>query len=82
MCDVTKGFIKDESGNCVCPPGTALDMNNECIRCLPERGQKIDERGHCVCALEKGMIIDERGNCVCPTEFGYRLDAFGNCVPG
>lgn len=82
MCLVEKGFIRDENGNCVCPPGTGLNPNDECVRCTPERGQKVDERGHCVCALEKGMIIDERGNCVCPTEHGYRLDMYGNCVPG
>ncbi|KAG8317254.1 hypothetical protein J6590_031385 [Homalodisca vitripennis] len=82
ICAVDKGYIIDEAGNCVCPPGTALNANDECVRCLPERGQKVDERGRCVCALERGMIIDERGNCVCPTEFGYKLDANGNCVPG
>lgn len=78
-CIPEKGFIRDELGDCVCPPGTALNQNNECIRCLPEEGQKI-EKGQCVCALEKGMIIDERGNCVCPTQFGYKLDLNGNCV--
>lgn len=80
-CATDKGYVIDEEGNCVCPPGTALNSNDECVRCLPERGQRVDERGRCVCALEKGMIIDERGNCVCPTEFGYKLDINGNCVP-
>lgn len=81
-CDIQKGYIVDNEGNCVCPTGTALSSNDECIRCLPERGQRIDEHGHCVCALEKGMIIDERGNCICPTEYGYRIDINGNCKPG
>lgn len=81
-CPPDKGFVRDESGNCVCPPGTALNRNDdECIRCLPELGYKIDERGHCVCDLEKGLIIDERGNCRCPTEHGYRLDENGYCKP-
>lgn len=71
----------DEAGNCVCPPGTGLNANDECVRCLQERGQRIDDRGRCVCALERGMIIDERGNCVCPTEFGYKLDVNGHCAP-
>ncbi|RZF34371.1 hypothetical protein LSTR_LSTR008910 [Laodelphax striatellus] len=80
-CPFEKGFIRDDDGNCICPPGTGLSPSDECVRCLPERGQKIDERGNCVCALERGMIIDERGNCRCPTEHGYRLDFHGNCVP-
>lgn len=76
-----KGYVVDEVGNCVCPPGTGLNANDECVRCLQERGQRIDDRGRCVCALERGMIIDERGNCVCPTEFGYKLDVNGHCAP-
>jgi len=81
QCALEKGYVVDEQGNCVCPPGTALNTADECVRCVVERGQKIDERGRCVCALERGMIIDERGNCVCPTEYGYKLDPTGNCVP-
>lgn len=71
----------NDKGECVCPPNTALNENDECIPCLPEKGLKIDERGRCVCALEKGFIIDERGNCVCPVEYGYYLDNKGNCIP-
>jgi len=82
LCPIDKGYIRDENGNCICPPNTAMNENDECIPCLIEKGLKVDERGRCVCALERGMIIDERGNCVCPIEFGYRLDSFGNCIPG
>jgi len=69
------------SGECVCPPDTALNENDDCVPCPIEKGLTIDERGRCVCALERGLIIDERGNCVCPVEYGYRLDVRGNCVP-
>lgn len=79
-CPIDKGLIKDENGDCVCPPRHALNEKDECVRCLPELGQKIDERGRCVCDLEKGMVIDEHGNCVCPTEHGYRLNYKGECV--
>lgn len=77
-----KGFVKDEHGNCVCPPGTALNIHEECRRCVPELGYKIDENGRCICALERGLVINERGECVCPPEHGYELDYYGNCVPG
>ncbi|BES97160.1 PTI [Nesidiocoris tenuis] len=80
-CPPDKGFVRDSDGNCVCPPGTALNPNDECVRCLPQLGYKIDERGHCVCDLEKGLIIDERGNCKCPTDHGYILDVNGYCKP-
>lgn len=69
------------SGECLCPPDTALNENDDCVPCPIEKGLTIDERGRCVCALERGLIIDERGNCVCPVEYGYRLDVRGNCVP-
>jgi hypothetical protein len=65
----------------VCPPGTGLNQRDECERCPPEKGLKIDERGRCVCDLERGLVINERGDCVCPNEHGYRLDLYGNCVP-
>lgn len=81
-CDVEKGLIKNEKGECVCPPNMALNLNDECRKCLPEMGYKVDDTGHCVCALERGLIINERGECVCPPEHGYQLDYFGNCVPG
>lgn len=80
-CPVEKGFIRDEHGNCVCPPGTALNAYEECRHCVPELGYKIDESGHCVCALERGLIVNSRGECVCPPEHGYELDYFGNCIP-
>lgn len=66
----------------MCPPDMALNVNDECRKCLPEMGYKVDDSGHCVCALERGLIINERGECVCPPEHGYQLDYFGNCVPG
>lgn len=81
MCNIEKGYVRTSDGKCVCPPNTALNENNVCIRCPIDKGLMIDERGHCVCALERGLIIDERGNCVCPVEFGYTLDARGNCIP-
>jgi hypothetical protein len=69
----------NERGQCVCGPGTALNIYNECVVCDIYKGYKV-ENGHCVCALERGMIIDERGNCICPEEHGYRLTSSGNCV--
>ena len=80
-CPIEKGFIRDDHGNCVCPPGTALNAYEECRHCVPELGYKIDESGHCVCALERGLIVNSRGECVCPPEHGYELDYFGNCIP-
>jgi len=63
----------------VCPPGTGLNENEDCTRCLEQNGLKVDERGRCVCALERGLIIDDRGNCICPVEYGYRLNDSGYC---
>lgn len=82
VCPVEKGQIRDENGNCVCPPGTAKDENDVCILCRKQSGMIINEDGYCVCALENGMIIDEYGRCVCPTKHGYRLDANGYCKLG
>lgn len=80
LCRVDKGYIRDINGNCVCPPGAALDIYGECKPCRVEDGYKIDETGRCVCALERGFIIDERGRCVCPIEHGYKLTPLGDCV--
>lgn len=82
VCPVEKGQIRDENGNCVCPPSTAKDENDVCILCRKQSGMIINEDGYCVCALENGMIIDEYGRCVCPTKHGYRLDANGYCKLG
>lgn len=46
--------------------------------CPTDKGYKIDETGHCVCALERGMIIDERGNCICPID--HKLTSRGECI--
>jgi len=78
-CRIDKGYIRNEAGECVCPPGTGLNENEDCARCLEENGFKVDERGRCVCALERGLIIDDRGNCICPVEYGYRLNISGYC---
>ncbi|PNF22176.1 hypothetical protein B7P43_G05064 [Cryptotermes secundus] len=78
-CRIDKGFIRNEAGECVCPPGTGLNENEDCIRCPEQNGLKVDERGHCVCALDRGLIIDERGNCICPVEYGYMLNISGYC---
>lgn len=80
VCAVDKGYIVDRYGNCVCPPGYALDINDECAPCREELGYKIDETGHCVCALERGLILDDRGRCICPVEHGYRLTTRGECI--
>jgi hypothetical protein len=72
--------ILNERGQCICLPGTALDIYGECVVCETRKGYKI-ENGHCICALERGMIIDERGNCVCPEDHGYQLTINGECVP-
>ncbi|CAH1404987.1 unnamed protein product [Nezara viridula] len=80
-CSADKGFVRNEDGECVCPPGTGLNLNDECERCPPEKGLKVDEKGRCVCDLEKGLIVDERGNCICRTDLGYHLDINGNCLP-
>lgn len=81
LCRVDKGFVRDANGNCVCSPGSALDIYENCVPCRIELGYKIDETGHCVCALERGMVRDERGRCVCPEEHDYRLTPRGECVP-
>lgn len=80
LCVIEKGFVRDVDGQCVCPPGTALDIYEYCAPCLPQQGFKIDENGRCVCALERGMVIDERGRCICPTDHGYRLTPAGECI--
>lgn len=72
--------MRDQSGTCICPPGSGLDHNGDCINCPAVKGMKVDERGRCVCDLERGMVVDERGNCICPVEFGYVLDRRGYCV--
>lgn len=69
----------DEEGNCVCPPGTAFSIDQECVICEIHKGYKI-ENGYCQCALERGMTVDHRGNCVCPTDHGYILTDSGNCI--
>lgn len=75
-----KGFVRDIDGNCVCPPGSAVDIYGECKPCRPEEGYKIDDTGRCVCALERGFVIDERGRCICPVQHGYRLTPLGECI--
>ncbi|XP_048522761.1 cuticlin-3-like, partial [Dendroctonus ponderosae] len=79
-CNRSKGYVTNAVGECVCPPHTAPNNNDDCVPCSADKGLRIDERGRCVCALERGFIIDERGNCACHLEYGYRLDARGNCV--
>lgn len=80
-CPIEKGYIRNDDGECVCPPGTALNHEDECRRCIVELGYKVDENGRCVCALDRGLIIDERGRCICPTDYGYSLNVYGQCVP-
>lgn len=80
LCRIEKGFVRDIDGNCVCAPGSAIDIYGECKECRPEEGYKIDETGRCVCALERGFIIDERGRCICPVEHGYKLTPYGECI--
>lgn len=80
MCRIDKGFVRDRNGVCVCPPGNALDINENCTPCRIEKGYKIDESGHCMCALERGMSIDAYGNCVCPIQHGYILTENGECI--
>lgn len=57
-----------------------MNIYEECAPCREDAGFKIDETGHCVCALERGMVIDERGRCTCPVQHGYRLTARGECI--
>lgn len=80
MCLITKGYVRDSSGNCRCPSGYAIDIYDECTPCRIEKGYRIDETGRCVCALERGMVIDERGRCVCPIQYGYTLTELGECI--
>lgn len=80
LCKIERGYVRDINGQCVCPPGTALNVYEDCIPCLVEEGFRVDETGHCVCALERGMVIDELGRCVCPTDFGYKLTERGECI--
>lgn len=80
VCRVDKGFVPDVDGNCVCPPGSGVNIYGDCIPCRVEDGYKVDETGRCVCALERGFIIDERGRCVCPTDHGYKITPLGECI--
>lgn len=80
LCRIEKGFVRDENGNCVCPPDYALNVYEECMPCSVSAGYKVDENGYCMCALERGMVIDERGRCTCPTEYGYVLTEKGECI--
>lgn len=80
LCRLDRGYIRDINGNCVCAPGSAVDIYGECVPCRIEDGYKVDETGRCVCALERGFINDERGRCVCPIEHGYKITPLGECV--
>lgn len=80
MCRLDQGYVRDFNGDCVCPPGQAVDNRENCAPCRTELGFRVDETGHCVCALERGLVIDERGRCVCPVEHGYVLTAQGDCI--
>jgi len=79
ICPIGKGQIRDEYGNCVCPPGFGKDANDVCIPCRKQSNMVINEEGFCVCDLEKGFSIDEYGRCVCPTRYGYEIDTKGYC---
>ena len=80
LCEVNRGLIVNDDGQCVCPPGKAFNKDDVCVYCFIDAGYKIDDDQHCVCALEKGFIINEDGECVCPVEMGYRIDNAGNCT--
>lgn len=80
LCSIEKGFVRDINGQCICPPGNALDIYEYCAPCNEERGFTVDETGHCVCALNRGFAIDEYGRCVCSIDHGYRLTVTGECV--
>lgn len=80
-CRVDKGFVRDINGNCVCPPGSGVDVYGNCVICRPEEGFRVDETGRCVCAIERGFSYDERGRCKCPVEHGYIITPLGECVP-
>lgn len=80
ICRIEDGYQRAADGTCVCAPGYAVDLFEKCAPCRPERGFRVDETGHCVCALERGLVIDERGQCVCPIEHGYVLTPAGECI--
>lgn len=80
VCRWDKGFVVDTNGECVCPPGSGIDVNGNCVLCREVDGFRVDANGRCVCAIERGFSIDERGKCVCAVEHGYTLTPLGECV--
>lgn len=47
VCQLEKGQIRNEYGECVCPPNHAKNDKGICIPCYPEAGVMIDENGIC-----------------------------------
>jgi len=37
-CPTDKGYIVDERGNCICPPGYAVDEDEHCQPCPVDKG--------------------------------------------
>ncbi|XP_023246923.1 uncharacterized protein LOC111643392 [Copidosoma floridanum] len=47
ICQLEKGQIRNQYGECVCPPNHAKNDKEICIPCYPEAGVMIDENGIC-----------------------------------
>lgn len=37
-CPTEKGYILDDGGKCVCPPGYGVDEDENCLPCPTEKG--------------------------------------------
>ncbi|MER9895026.1 DUF11 domain-containing protein [Mesorhizobium sp. M0119] len=70
--ECSQGFVMNDAGNCVCPPGTTF-RNGQCS----SGGGTVIVPKPRPCVLLKGQIRTEDGRCVCPR--GTELEN-GACV--
>ncbi|MER8783143.1 DUF11 domain-containing protein [Mesorhizobium sp. M0437] len=70
--ECSQGFVMNDAGNCVCPPGTTF-RNGQCS----SGGGTVIVPKPKPCVLLKGQIRTEDGRCVCPR--GTELEN-GACV--
>ncbi|MER8864807.1 DUF11 domain-containing protein [Mesorhizobium sp. M0751] len=93
--ECSAGFVMNDAGNCVCPPGTTF-RNGQCSSgggtvivpkprpCVLLKGQIRTEDGHCVCPrgteLENGACVGKEPKPEQCTIRGQIHDAAGDCV--
>ena len=68
-CPTERGFVLGADDQCICPPTYGVSADGICAPCDESLGYRVDENGHCVCAVERGMVVDANGNCACPERF-------------